>query len=121
VARRMAPERLGLLMFDPDPLVRLVVAERLPEERLGALQKDEDLRVRFTVAERAPMALLPRCWMTRTSWCAPPHAQGFRQQSAATDLTWRSRTIDVRAALPDGRRSFDAIIAKTTPGSKSKL
>jgi hypothetical protein len=46
-------------MFDPEPLVRLVVAERLPEERLEAMREDEDLRVRFTVAERAPMALLP--------------------------------------------------------------
>jgi len=37
VARRLPPERLGLLMFDPEPLVRLVVAERLPEERLEVI------------------------------------------------------------------------------------
>ena len=44
-------------MFDPDPLVRVVVAERLPAPRLGAMLQDEDLRVRFTIAERAPLEL----------------------------------------------------------------
>jgi hypothetical protein len=40
------------MVGDPEPMVRLEVAERLPPAQLHLLARDPDMRVRFTVAER---------------------------------------------------------------------
>jgi hypothetical protein len=48
------------MMFDPDPLVRVAVAERLEPAQLSVLANDEDLRVRYAVADRGDIAALAR-------------------------------------------------------------
>ena len=48
------------MAIDPDPLVRIAVAERLEPVQLGALIADEDLRVRYVVAERGNSLALVR-------------------------------------------------------------
>jgi hypothetical protein len=63
------------MMFDPDPLVRMAVADRLDSIQLLALAADEDLRVRYVVADRGDEAVL-------TKLCQDPDPE-VRQRARA--------------------------------------
>ena len=48
------PVSCAEMIDDPDPLVRIEVAERLPAQSLALMAGDGDFRVRFVCAERVP-------------------------------------------------------------------